>query len=350
MLLDDLLETSTVMAELEPNLYLRPAAKLHQLIEETTKYAIDDAVIISSTHLSVTKPSNLLANLEFARRPHSNMWYEFLAAPRVSGLREGGLDPHGLQPSRIGLLVTDHPNFPGNSLAGRALITWRHTGYPSYACDVSFSDLLWDFRPEWTEWRTPAEFAQERNWALGATGKGKSSIAWLYRDNPKELDALATSIGHFRPYASWFHVNLYNQLKQNPNDRKLSNMIEASMGDAFSECSTLLAVLLLFNSSNALTHNPVNLDKINKQRAKNKKPPLRSYNQTVFRVNRAERRAKHLGQPVQHGVVLQKVKGHFRSRVLIDGTKKIFWIEEFERGDIAYGIGPSISKMRRMAE
>jgi hypothetical protein len=350
MLLDDLLETATLMANLEPNLYLRPAAALHRLVEETTKYVIHDEVIISSTHLSVTKPSNLLANLEFARRPHANMWYEFVAAPRVAGLREGGLEPHGLQPHRIGLLLTDHPNFPDNSLAGRALIVWRHNGHPSFACDICFSDLLWDFRPEWTEWRTPAEFAQERNWALGATGKGKSSIAWIYKDNPKELDAHATSIGHFRPYGSWFHAGLHEQLRDDPTDKKLQRMIAASMGDAFSECSTLQAILLLFNSSNALTHKPVNLDKINKHRAKNKKPLLRSYNQTVFRVNRAERRAKHLGQPVQHGVVLQKVRGHFRSRVLTDGTKKIFWVPEFERGDIAYGIGPSISKMRRMSE
>jgi hypothetical protein len=309
---------------------------------------IDDSVIISSTHLSVTKPSNLLANLEFARRPHANLWYEFLAAPRVAGLREGGLDPRGVQPARIGLLIMDHPNFPGNSLAGRAVISWRHCQVQPFACDICFSDLLWDFRPEWTEWRTPDMFSAERNWALGATGEGKASIAWLYKDSPKELDAHATLIGHFRPTPSWYHVNLHKKWENYPNNEKIQRMVEASFGDAFSETSTLLAVLLLFNTSNALTHTPVNLDKLNKHRVKNKKRPLRPYNQTVFRVNRLERRAKNAGRPIQHGVVLQKVKGHFRSKITKDGTKHLYWVEEFERGDIAYGIGPSISKMRRM--
>jgi hypothetical protein len=95
---------------------------------------------------------------------------------------------------------------------------------------------------------------------------------------------------------------------------------------------------------------PVNLDKLNKQRAKNKKPLLKPYNQTIFRVNREERRAKNTGRPVQHGVVFQKVRGHFRSRINVDGQKKIYWVEEFERGDIAYGIGPSANKMRRVSE
>jgi hypothetical protein len=147
---------------------------LDRQLKTANWFNLSDNVVTAVTRLLATRATDLEAYLEFARRPFSNMWIEFPVKARVDFLSSIGIEPIGKQPSRVGLLLDDHPKFPGDPLCGRALVFWRHQGRDD--SEAAYAELQWDFRSSWTDWRNSKDQEEHAKLVLG-----KHNVAFVHR-------------------------------------------------------------------------------------------------------------------------------------------------------------------------
>ncbi len=314
-----------------------------ELLRSAAKFNLDDNVTRAITNLVAMRPSNIQSCLEFARRPHPVMWFEFSVRPRIDLLRQIGVDTStdDLHPSRIGILIDDNPEFPGELYCGRAIIGWRHASLA--IGEIAYTELLWDFRDAWVDWRNNEEKIRHKEKIASPR-----STAYLYKKNPAELECYTDLMARFSIKPAWPHLPWIIDFVAKETDDVRRKFIAASQSDATSEATMILATLLLFNTTRALSFEEITYTKLNKARKVAGKPPLLSHKTASFYLSKARRNSYNAkGLTVQQGVVLQRVSGSLRSRYSIKrGTRQLFWIDPYVRGDAVYGLGPSITKMR----
>lgn len=340
MLIDDILLgfKALITDESDAKAYSQTVPEFTQKIMASSRFSLSDNVTLAVTNLVATKPSNLSKYLEFARRPFKNLWIDFSAQPRLNCLANLGIEPAGQQPSRVGFYIDDHPDFPDESLCGRAIIGWRHHGFA--IGETAYSELRWDLRDNWTDWRTKEEIEKQESLA----GQKKTSVLWNYRMAKTEITEHCRLMSRFLLHPAWIHEAwLYKLYCESP--KAAEKLITESQSDATSEAIMILATLILFNTRRALTYQPTSNTKINKARQRQGKPQLLDYQTVNFYLSKAKQRSYTAkGMSVQQGMVLQRVIGYFQSRYSAKrGTNELYWIEPYTRGDAQYGLGKSIT-------
>ncbi len=340
MLCDDVLSGFQTLFTLNKSIrpfYTNTLPLLVDGIERATRFNLTDNVVRATANLVATKATKIEAYLEFARRPARLLWIEFPVKPRSDFLSDLGIFPTGNQPARVGMLIEDHPAFPNDLLCGRALVAWRHVG--TKLGEIGYFELQWNFRDDWCDWRTPSEREKHRKLTTRPT-----SVAWLYKSSQAEIDAYCRLNSRFHIAPAWVHGNYMLDFFIGKSEEFVNNFIVGSQSDATSEAIMILSILMLFNIQKALDFVPVSYDVLNKGRVKRNKKPLLSHNNVNFYITKAKRRSYHArGMSLAQGVVFQRVIGYPRSRLQKDGSRKLFWVEPYDRGDPKIGLGPSIT-------
>jgi hypothetical protein len=343
MLADDILHGLDTLTSSVPlrRLYENTYPKFRQQLVSASHFNLSEPVVQAVSNLVATKSSNIREYLDFARRPTRNDWIEFPVKPRLEFLLKLGLTPTGTQPSRVGFLIDDHPDYPGDQLCGRAIIGWRH--YGTEIGETAYAQLLWNFRPDWVDFRTPEEKAFFAQRVIN-----KQNVAWLHRGSANEIDAHTEINARFSLTHTWFHHDFLSYEFTRLSGAQIAQLIAGADNDASSEASTVLAILILMNTTRALEYSEVNYDKLNKSRQKRGKQPLMSHKNVNFYLSRAKRKSyQQQGLTIEQGVVLQRVVGHVRSRYSAKRkTRQLFWVEPYHRGDADVGLGPSITKTK----
>jgi hypothetical protein len=343
MLADDILFGLDVImhsAEIR-RLYASTYPRFRQQLMSATRFNLSENVVQAIGSLVATKSTNIKEYLDFARRPTRIDWIEFPVKPRIDFLHRVGLTPQGQQPARVGFLIDDNPDFPGDQLCGRAVVGWRH--YGSEIGETAYAQLVWNFRSDWVDTRSAQEKAEFAKRIINP-----QNVAWLHKNDPREVEAHAEINARFSLSHTWLHHDFLVQQFAVLSSGQIAKLITGADSDASSEASTILAVLIMMNLTRALQYKDVSYGKLNKAREKRGKPPLMDHKDVSFYLSKAKRQSyTKRGMTVEQGVVLQRVVGHVRSRYSARRkTRELFWVEPYQRGAAEIGLGPSITKTK----
>lgn len=290
------------------------------LLKSAQCFSMSEDVALISMEICRSKPSSILSALDMARVPYPLTWIEWEPSHRIAER-----DNNKPQPRRVGcLLDTD-----AAGSKGMFILAWTHgTGPGDISLDPVGLLFDWDLN------------SKEPVAAQYARAMGIKDI-WTIEQRRTEVGKIPMAL-RWEKYSSVeterqasIDLNLRNQIV--PVDFCLPFLHKAQMlpgtphfesycDDLAGELPFIEAFLLLLNSRNTIveqTHE--DLTRLNKARAKRKRPPLKEFITTRIKLNRIQRNRTALG--TQHEVRTHLCRGHFKLR-----KSGVYWWSAHMRG------------------
>lgn len=296
------------------------------LVGNADRYVFDTSATEAAVSAMVSKPSSMLSALPLVRAPSPLTWIEFVDADRARALEAHGRiihDTQGAHPIRIGFLIfADEEGRP--ELASPV---WAHSfdQEPPSVCFWSLSFEMETSLIDWIEARATADAIEEKL-ATSSPDEIALNEAGFLKGNRSELEAYAalTSLVRIAPTPAADVV--INAMKASGGmDGQLAAIIRSHEADASNEWRMVVASLLLLNTD-ALDHETVDRERLNRKRDRARKPRLLGHQ--VVRLRR-EFRPSESGTGTGSPKRAHLCRGHFRR---LKNPDRIIWVRAHLRG------------------
>lgn len=280
-----------------------------------------------------SRPSSVVAALSYARLPYDNIWIE---RPFVPSIGKDGRDINAGKPPprRVGALLLKQDGMPGAPSHSCALAMWAWS-FPDETIHIAPFAMIFD-------WANKIDGQEITDSEINAIGKIRSARWHDYIGDEKELAAIKELRRHSgllanpaalpfwqvlgipgKPGRSWYQPDLDGAMIT----RSQSAMLASFTDDLASEDSIVTGFLLMLNSRNALTREPDDFTRLNKTRAKNRKPPLTEFIKTTLYVPRHLKQAFGNSPANRAAARLHMVRGHYKIR-----SSGVYWWTPHPRG------------------
>jgi hypothetical protein len=331
------------------------ATSMSRSIAEAQRFEIADEVAVACSELMASRPSSLAAALPLCRLPYKTMWLEW----------NGGLGKDQ-QIKRANAPVPDRQGVLIESLDGQIgfmTIAWVHDTPDVQGVNISPISVYFDWRPDGnvidivkTAHRTiikplpvveqallaPFMVAIEKKWAKISTREIVSHFftgtsKWKqFVNDAREIEAIREMDRHMLPGVSMHGTGMIASIfaaGMRGNQDQMMDMVHSWEADMQGEASFVECFLAMLNSKNPVVeHEPVNLTKLNKARARRGKPKFLEYSKTRLTMSRSQKRRAD-AQGVDRETARQHlVMGHFKIR-----KSGVYWWSSFLRGDARKG-------------
>jgi hypothetical protein len=287
------------------------------------RFILDDDFVYAAYNLSMSRPSQLLQTLNYARSPYGSLWFECTEAGKLLGGMPKALRSEYAEPiKKVGYLINCDLN---DSLRGMIHLFWQLVNPDSRdQFRVSGCIMQYEFNFDLTD-----DVLDPLN------TKSMRALLAEYED-PKEIQAsikLAPRL-KMRPSNFLTKESLDALNKDARGDGKVTRqLIRMADDDWGGEGRFIIAVLCLLNSKNliSLESEPERTsDTVNRRRLKAGKLPLYSHKTLKLRFS-----AKQGYSTGESGSALRRahlVRGHFKIR-----KSGLFWWMPHARGDSDLG-------------
>jgi len=267
-----------------------------------------------------SKPSSILSALDLTRAPYPYTWIEW-----------GATRPYAIEndkpiPNRLGaLLYTDDAG-----AKGQFMLAWIHKD-PEPGLSLCPLGLIFDWDSTSTE-PVIVQFAEslgmrhlidmrERTRKLSQepiTGRWEK-----HNRTPEEVDAIM----QLELRAELIPLDFCSEFLVKANILPGTPMYESYCNDLAGELPFIEAFLLLLNSRNSIVEQKRDdFSRLNRARAKNRKPPLKEFITTNVRLNRVQ--SNKLNTTADRETArAHLVRGHFKVR-----KSGVYWWNAFPRG------------------
>jgi hypothetical protein len=290
---------------------LRGLTDLAERLHGAPRFILDPTATRTMVELNLGRPKVTFDALEHIRVPYSKMWVEWDDGDRAAlrnkfdrPLTHAELRP---MPGRVGFLLEAEKG----GRAGTATWAWttpQSEDYPNIGAVQPYFDLDQHF-----------SMPPERVEALL-----KGNLAELWLDNPVQLKALFDiwSTAVHRP-SPWGEV-YFRALGNNPL------AVSLSYADTVGEYIAIWAIVLMLTTSRPVVDlKPVDLSRLNKQRAKRREPALLDHTRVALRLTPQEHRPIMRGEA---GFGRKSPRVHLVSRYLAHRGDKHWLVEPYFRG------------------
>jgi hypothetical protein len=300
---------------------LGAVSQFADMLSHAQCFSMSDDVSVTCSEICRSKPSSILSALDKTRAPYPLTWIEWTPNARLYSVDNGKPAPR-----RVGcLLMTDEAG-----AKGYFALAWVHDNWGIMLNPVG---LIFDWDLGSTE-----PVANQYARAVGLSGERlpidqrRASLKRLalpnrwskYKQEPKEIDAIIDLELRANLMPLEFCLPFMIQGKYYPGTEKFDSW----SNDLEGELPFVEAFLLLINSRNTIVEQSRDdYSRLNKARAKNRKPPLKEFINTKIKLGRIQAaRAGARGQRVE-GTKMHVVRGHFKIR-----SSGVYWWSSHARG------------------
>lgn len=328
-------------------------------VRAAEKFELTDDVAMAAYQLTRSKPSALVQAMPMCRMPYPKIWLEWRGGILGDSKRNDPLF-NTPNPAKQGCLIEGDET----GTVGVMTFAWVHKDSSVHApqplnlapigtmfnwnlsvdlrlAGLQTGDIIMQSAGGKLKFRHVLEGMLALRYAQPLDDDGARSImrrltfkGWdkLVND-PREVEAMKDLNKRGMPCLSPFTRNFVHWLadmvtsEENVN-RFMNEVLHAWEADVEGEPSMVEAVIALMNSRNAVEHRPVDLARLNKMRAKRRRPTFAQYRTTHLRLSQAQQRAFRAGLLSREDAGLHRVRGHFKIR-----KTGIYWWSPFFRGD-----------------
>lgn len=309
-------------------------------------FLIEKDLANACEEVCMSRPSSIVSALNHTRLPYPVTWIEW--HPNERGLLTIQNDKPA--PRRMGCLILS--NKEGNK--GTAIYMWEHDKkntppeYAKYITEGDGSELTLDpfgIIFDWSGSKDPVmvQYAKsigysigEEVWSKKYTGRGREDYRKSLQNSRRWK-----SLSHFES-----EVEAYMELEKTagivPLD-ECADMFSSFVGPALlpggemhdnfmqdleGEFAFTQALILMLNTKNSVVQrNKEDLTKLNKSRARNRKPPLKEFTITNIRLNKVHARTANASGMSREVARRHMVRGHFKLR-----SSGVYWWSAHIRG------------------
>src|SRR5215475_5920629 len=313
-------------------------------LQEAERFVLSDDVANAGYDLISSKPSSLLDAMSMCRVPYPIMWLEWNGS--ASGRVGWDLLPYTEKvaetpekltrrtPVKLGCLIESRPADKGT----RGSMTWLWKLPDGRGLSAGGLCIMFDFTGHVREWgrseiddRSPYAPAL-RHWSQDANDETlvsvmQNSLRWkALAKNQFERDALRKLSHYEMPWISRHATGWIDQVARHAPD-ELHDVIRAWTGDICGEAPFVDAIILMMNSKNAVEHQTTDLSKLNKARAKHKRPLFLSHRVTHIHLSKTRAKVAAAAGMTRAEARAHLVRGHFKIR-----KSGVYWWSSFLRG------------------
>lgn len=319
-----------------PRDYLHSAAHLAQLnvyrtmthlLDGAVRYVLEPEVIEAACHVVMSKPTTIRDAMRLVRVPRQRMWVEWPDSARQIMRQHLGITVTNERPppARFGFLLEADPT----GRAGTCRYCWAHKADPgeplAHYANVCVVGNIFDF-----------DRIGRHDLSRASVDVEASGLCRRWRSRPEQIEALLDLDQCSEDRATPEGEKMINALATDISEAVALKMLGLAKDDIEGEFMQVLSVLILLSARNGVTRLPgPNLAKLNKARAKKKKPALLDHQIVTMRLNKGEQRASSGGgagglSTERRGALVQ---GHFVVRG--KPRENIYWRREHWRSGTA---------------
>jgi hypothetical protein len=285
---------------------------LAERLKGAPRFILDPTATRTMVELNLGRPLVTREAIEHVRVPYTKMWVEWDDGDRER-LREKFGKPLSYaelrpMPGRVGFLL----EVDRGGRAGTATWAWTSPGENEYCPNIGAVQPYFDLDQHF-------ELPPDR-----IEGLFKGNLAALWRDNPVQLEALFDIWRTAEHLPSPWGQAYFRALGNDPL------AISLSYADTVGEYIAIWAIVLMLTASRpVLDATPVDLARLNKQRAKRHDPPLLDHTRLSLRLTPQEQRPVMRGEL---GYGRKSPRVHLVSRYLARRGDRHWLVEPYWRG------------------
>jgi hypothetical protein len=324
MLADDVIASAGTVWDVA---YCGAFTALARRLRAAQRFDLAPEIVQSAFTISHSPIGGQLRALPLCKLPFRSTWFEWPGG--LAGVRSERTDTDApAVPKRLGALVDTDESLQ----RGVIEYVWLH---PSQGVNLCPLAITFDWRAEpapladlinMADWHRNATDEIWRDLAARSPRVRNSAREDVMADNMRSGIIISPTLQAFA-----------NRASRHPDFSKLLSM---AMKDIEGEAPLLRAAIMLLNSRNLAEHQPRSIPaKLNRARARSRKPPLLDYTHVEIRLSRALGERAGMAADVRHPARLHLVRGHFKIRV-----SGIFWWSPHTRGALD---GRPIERQRR---
>ena len=294
-------------------------SKFADLLENAQCFTLSDDISQVCSQVCLSKPSSILSALNLSRAPYPLTWIEWTPSDRIVQVINGKPIPR-----RVGcLLVTDE-----DGAKGTFILAWVHNKdeITLNPLGLAFNWDLSDNEPVIAQYARAKGIISETTTAERRAALTKLSLPnrWeKHRDNLVEREAVIDLELRASIVPVDFCLPFLEMARMMPG----TDQFESYCGDLEGELPFVELFLLLLNSRNTIVEQTKeDLSRLNKARAKNRRPPLKEFITTRVKLGNRVQRARMAGGSA-HEVRTHLCRGHFKLR-----SSGVYWWSAHMRG------------------
>jgi hypothetical protein len=239
------------------------------VIKQAQRFALDREILIAATNVSTSMPSSIMQGLQLCRLPFPKTWFEYAGRDRPGESGDKAV------PHRVGILAEAPADAPNHILMS---VFWRHAKPMVQTVNVGPSAVILDLSAK-ADLAVPSFLTAQK---LGASHEMIADLIRKRNDpadrkvlgKPSELQAaldLSNRV-YFMPSPYFAHVGMEAMMRG--NGVALREALESTQADSENEIMPLICTLMLLNSRNGVTKEPVDLTQLNRSRLRRGARPL----------------------------------------------------------------------------
>jgi hypothetical protein len=337
-------------------------------ILDAERFELSDDVARAAYNLTKSKPTTLISALPLVRSPYRKMWLEWRGGLTSTMIKPEHKRDSTLAPDPIKqgcLIETD-----GNGQLGTMTFAWLHKEKPERFSEDMYSpvniaplgalfnwaaeaDVFDDAMREYKRrYPTPEQVISDpgmldlmmvKHYTRGMTDetaklamdrlvfKGWSKLSDIASERHAFMELEKHVIPWIVPHAHGFFkwVAGHAMKSEAKVGAFIKEIVQGSWEpDIEGEPPFVETVIAMMNSRNAIETRDVDLDALNKARAKRGRPKFLPYRTTHLRLSQAQTRAFRAGLLSKEDAGRHRVRGHFKIR-----RTGVYWWSPFYRGD-----------------
>jgi hypothetical protein len=304
-----------------------PFAGIVNDIARSERFVLTDEVVEAAKRLLESKPSSLLNALSLCRVPFEHLWLEW-RGEHAPGLDRTAPTREGAKPvDKMGVYIR------ANNKGRNGIASWIWSAPDG---SISFSGMSIAFNIEGDMEALYKQFGVDRPKTDRDSVRDflkNHSHDWgkLTRNSDVEAEAIVELSMHTAPFPCLWAANFFKKLESlgvSPKSPEYEALLDSWTKDVSGEFTFMIAVLMLINTRNGVEHLPTDLSRLNKARAKSRKPPKFEHSITHLKLSRGQRRIGDARGMDREAMRQHLVRGHFKIR-----KTGVYWWSPFVRGD-----------------
>ena len=293
-------------------------------------FQLSEEIAVACSEVVQSRPSTLLSAIDMVRAPYQHTWVEYTPNQRTNIRDNHNLFPGKPKPTpkRVGALLMTNKQ----CTRGTMILAWWHNNDD---VQVNPLGLIFDWdssesEPVLKQYLSRMSYGDPKWIDSVVEGRRKAAStrmpdrwqSFIKDDKEWEANIALTMRGDVIPLEMFMPFIATYKLKPG------AEWYDSFEDDLAGELPFVEAFLLLLNSKNSIiTQVKDDFSKLNRARAKNKKPPLKEFINTRLRISKVvANRAKAAGMS-HEAARLHLVRGHFKVR-----RSGVYWWSPHSRG------------------
>jgi hypothetical protein len=307
-------------------------------LQDAERFVLTDDIAMAGYQLIRSRPSSLLSAMPMCRVPYPRVWMEwngkasdaagwpFLSTYERLNFKNAPLF-HRHLPIKLGCLIEADERGEQGTMTWAWMLPDRSLSASGMSVNFDYTGNIMDWATRELgddEWLELVKRLHRNNSNLDKMEAAMRETCWkAIAGDPKEREALARLSDYELP---WFSRHATKFIAALTPDT-VPEITRAWMGDIVGECPFVSAVFTMMNSRNAVEHEPNDVSKLNKARAKKGKPPILSHRITRLHLTKARMRDAERSGMSRAEMRTHMVRGHFKLR-----RTGVYWWSAFVRG------------------